>query len=291
MEEYYEKVLAQVLCKKYHELFDIAKKQFVLEEDESDFVGLDEWYVFNFQNPTTGRTMIEDYVLEHPNSEESVLNQSFRSIFDIRVEKNRMVVKDIFTKEDYILDSGLSSEEGLVSIRLVKTSDDTFDYFGECFTFEPLYKETIYKHIMNHYNQYVSAFGHVSFDVFLIKQGHLIYKMLTIINQLYDHQYSEEELQLFEGVYLYKMTDDALLDKLMELNLRIHPDEDDELVFRVYSEESVIAELELMNPKLHVLCNQQSHLDQMIEAIKPLLDESFVFLNAQILEIDSLLDD
>lgn len=291
VEQIFEDVLSEMVSEKHQKLFEVAQKQFVTEADESDFIGLDEWYVFHFRCPSSGKTTLETFLINEPQSDAKKLIKSFRSIFEVRIENEKTVLKDLFTKADFVLENALPHQESLVSLRLLLNENGEYASFGETYTFEPLYKETIFRHFMNHYNQYVSAYGHTRFETFLDLQGHLIYKMLTVINQLYDDQYTEEELELFEGVYLYNMSDDALIERLMTLAFVIEPDDEDENIYRLFSGEEMLAELELLKPKLHVLCNRSAHLQQVMKAFESVLDDQLVFASQQTVSLDAFLEE
>ncbi|MDH8678390.1 hypothetical protein QE109_09550 [Fusibacter bizertensis] len=274
---------------------DIAKQQFVLKDDQSDTDGFAEWLIFNYLHSETHQNMIDRFKLKQPLDENKeavaileALKKSQRSIFEVNLEHERVALKDIFTNDDFLLESGVSESTPLISARVISI-DNTHTVVGDIFELEVSFKESIKKYILDQYNQFTQSQGITPMDSFLDANGHLLYKVLDIVNQVEEENAYEDELNLYQSTYAYRCNKDELYELFMTLSLPVFADEEEEPILRVMEEDRILAEIEISNGQFYVLCNSPEHSKAMKKVIEPILRADIVFLKDEIFSLEDLL--
>lgn len=274
---------------------DIAKQQFVLKDDQSDTDGFAEWLIFNYLHSETHQNMIDRFKLKQPLDENKeavaileALKKSQRSIFEVNLEHERVALKDIFTNDDFLLESGVSESTPLISARVISI-DNTHTVVGDIFELEVSFKESIKKYILDQYNQFTQSQGITPMDSFLDANGHLLYKVLDIVNQVEEENAYEDELNLYQTTYAYRCNQDELYELFMTLSLPVFADDEDEPILRVMEEDRILAEIEISNGQFYVLCNSPEHSKVMKKVIEPILSTNIVFLKDEIFSLEDLL--
>lgn len=274
---------------------DIAKQQFVLKDDQSDTDGFAEWLIFNYLHSETHQNMIDRFKLKQPLDENKeavaileALKKSQRSIFEVNLEHERVALKDIFTNDDFLLESGVSESTPLISARVISI-DNTHTVVGDIFELEVSFKESIKKYILDQYNQFTQSQGITPMDSFLDANGHLLYKVLDIVNQVEEENAYEDELNLYQSTYAYRCNQDELYELFMTLSLPVFADEEEEPILRVMEEDRILAEIEISNGQFYVLCNSPEHSKAMKKVIEPILRADIVFLKDEIFSLEDLL--
>ena len=274
---------------------DIAKQQFVLKDDQSDTDGFAEWLIFNYLHSETHQNMIDRFKLKQPLDENKeavaileALKKSQRSIFEVNLEHERVALKDIFTNDDFLLESGVSESTPLISARVISI-DNTHTVVGDIFELEVSFKESIKKYILDQYNQFTQSQGITPMDSFLDANGHLLYKVLDIVNQVEEENAYEDELNLYQSTYAFRCNQDELYELFMTLSLPVFADEEEEPILRVMEEDRILAEIEISNGQFYVLCNSPEHSKAMKKVIEPILRADIVFLKDEIFSLEDLL--
>lgn len=290
LEMVYEDVLAFGIGPELKEDVAIANGLYIGDDELQEAQGFDEWYVFNYRSGQNGKSII-DLAAAHGVENALALKDSFRSFFEVSLQRECVYLKDIFTGEDYLLIEENMSEGSIVSLR-IGYSESLKGYVPICesYNFEPLYKEVIKKYVLAQYNEYVKEFGALSVNEFIQRTLKTIFKMHNIVNALYDELEVEEELLLHEATYAFTCSVDEILEQLEGLPFDLYVDEDESDIVRIIHDEVIIAELEVISPKLNVLCNSASHLNLLKKAIDALELSSLVFLKEETLTIDGVLN-
>lgn len=290
LEMVYEDVLAFGIGAELKEDVAIANALYIGDDDLQEAQGFDEWYIFNYRSAQNGKSII-DLAAEKGIDNALKLKDSFRSFFQVSLQRESVYIKDIFTGEDYLLIEENMSEGAIVSLR-IGYSETLNGYVPICesYNFEPLYKDVIKKYVMAQYNEYVKEFGPLSVNEFIQRTLKTIFKMHNIVNALYDELEVEEELLLHEATYAFTSSVDEIFEQLEGLPFDLYVDEEESDIIRIIHDEVIIAELEVMAPKLNVLCNNASHLKLMKKAIDALGLSSLIFLKEETLTIDGVLN-
>ena len=291
LDEIYNELYAYISLPIHETAFTNGKSIFVMNEDGSDTDGFAEWLIFNYRNTDQKRT-IDLFRLPSEDEMNSVLlnalKKSFRSIFDVKIERGQVYLKDIFTNDDYLVSSTLLEADRLVSARLI-TVDGENAIVGDTFEMDTFYLESVRKYLLDQYNQFVQTNGMMSLTDFLDLNGHLLYKVMTILTQVEEENSDSDELVLYQATYAFNCPMDILYDRLLNLSLPVFSDEDEEPILRVMKEDDIVAEIEITNGQFYVLCNNASHREMMHGVISEILDETIVFLKDDVFSLEDLL--
>lgn len=276
----------------HHNALKRAEKAFIVSEDFSDTNGFAEWFIFNYRDQVGGQRLIDKFIESNQEAKNTplllALGKSLRSLFEIRMERGKSIVKDIFTGEDYLLENALQETNLLLSARLVSIEHENH-LIGDIFEFDLEYRDTFKKIILENYNQTVNQYGPTPLSVFLDLNGHLLYKIMDIVHQVDEENAYDQELMLHQATYAYNCTTEELYDRLMTIKFPVYSDEDEEPILRVMEEDQIIAEIEITNSQIYVLCNNESHLNKMIEAMSSLISQDLVFLKSETFTLEELL--
>lgn len=289
LEELYNHLYEFAIKPEFKENLVLAEKRFVLNEDQTDTDGFAEWFIFNFKDPNTEKRLIDLYIASEDSKDLfKALKLSRRSLYEVRREHEKTAFKNIFTGEDYIIEKISLGNEQIVSARIVNF-DHQFYVVGDIFEMELQYKDSIKKYLLDQYNQYITVNGMTTLDDFFDYNGHLLFKVMGIINTISEENAYDDGLMLYQASYAYKCDKDKLYDQLMTLKYPVYADEDDEPILRVMNEDTILSEIEITNGLFYVLCNDERHLDIMLALIKPLLNEEIVFIKTETLTLEDIL--
>jgi len=295
LDSIYNELYEYAVLPQYRDLIKKAEKTFILNDDKTDTDGFAEWFIFNYRPEAGSKRLIDNYQLSQENSTDlmikealAAIKKSKRSLYEVRSEHDQAVLKDIFNNEDFVIENTIVEIDQLISGRIVVFEGKNY-LVGDIFEIELHYKESIVKYILDQYNQYTITYGMISLDGFLDINGHLIYKVMVILNSIDDENSFENELMLHQATYAFRCTSESLYEKFMTLHLPVFADEDDEPILRVMSEDTIVAEIEITNGQFYVLCNNEAHLNQMLEIMKPILSNEIVFMKTETYSLEDLL--
>ncbi len=289
-EELYTEFVEFAISDCYKPELEAAKRFFVNEKDESDITGFTEWFIFNYPLNSTGSTIIDEYFKSKPSAEVKLASESFRSIFEISTERDKFFLTDLITGDHYELNEPIQHTEGLYSLRLI-FDNHLYTVVGDIYEFDLLYKDSLKKYILDQYNQLTNIGNPIDLKTFVQEQNHLIYKLLNITDDVYEENITDESLLLYQTTYAYKMSNDALVELLLNFEIPVYPDEEDLGIYRVMLEDEILAEIEIFDQKLNVLCNNERHSVQVAELFKPLLSDSFIFIGSKTYTLEELLEE
>lgn len=292
LEELYNQLYTFAVDAKFKDLLATAEHTFVQNDDQSDTEGFAEWFIFNYRAPQSGERIIDQFI-PSDNGEDTVtllkaIKRSVRSLYEVRFEHEKAAFKDVFSGEDFIIENFMIGDGVLASARLV-TLEDKHYLIGDIFELELQYKDSIKKYVLDQYNQYTVAHGPTSLNDFFDLNGHLIYKVMGIVQSISEENAYDDVLLLHQATYAYKCSQDALYDLLMALEVPIYADDEDDQILRVMDEDSVLAEIEITNGMFYILCNDESHLKTMLALMKPILNENVVFVKTDTFTLEDML--
>lgn len=292
MENLYNQLYAFAVETKFKDRLKDAEKKFVQNDDHSDTDGFAEWFIFNYRDPETNEQIIDLYEVSDENDADRALikaiKDSRRSIFEIRLEHEKTAFKDIFSNEDYIVENFITGEGQLASARLIEFKGKYY-LIGDYFELELDYKDSIKKYLLDQYNQYTIVHGPMPLNDFFDLNGHLIFKVMGIIQNVSEENAFDEGLLLYQATYAFKCSMEALYEQLMRVELPVYADEEEEPILRVMDDDTILAEIEVTNGMFYVLCNDERHLNIMLDIIKPILDDSIVFVKSETFTLEDML--
>jgi hypothetical protein len=266
-----------------------AKRQYVANEDGSDIEGFNEWFIFSYIPDNAQLPLATQYAKLRKTPHAEAIAGSFRSVYDVSVDAVGFLLKDIFSRDTFRLDGAQPLDTGLMSLRIIDVSSSVF-FVGDVLYYDQAYMEIITKYILEQYNQHCSAYGPVDLKAFLMSQSMLIFKMSSIMSEIYEENSIDETYLLYQAVYAFRNTISECIEQLLELkDIVLISDEDDDTLLRVIQDDRILAELEFEGQFLNLLCNSEADRSYMQSLLKPMENESFVFIKAEVLTIDELL--
>ena len=292
MENIYNQLYAFAVGSRFKARLKDAEEKFVQNDDRSDTDGFAEWFIFNYRDPETNEQIINLFDEYNENdADKAIINaikNSRRSIFEIRTEHEKTAFKDIFTSDDYIIENFVTGEGQLASARLV-AFEGKYYLIGDYFELELEYKESIKKYLLDQYNQYTIVQGPTPLDVFFDLNGHLIFKVMGIIQNVSEENALDDGLLLYQATYAFNCGMEDLYDQLMKLEFPVYADEEEEPILRVMDDDIILAEIEITNGMFYVLCNDERHLETMLNMMKPILNEHIVFVKSETFTLEDML--
>ncbi|MBM7560729.1 hypothetical protein [Fusibacter tunisiensis] len=288
-ESIYTDVLAYALQERFKKDLELAKSTFLIKDDQSDFLGFTEWFVFHYPLKSSGKTIVQQMASEREDALLSALSHSYRSIFELKAENDKLYALDIFTGMHFQLQSAKLDPEMLYGLRLVE-NDGFYEVVGDELTFEKAHKSLIKRHVLDQFNKLNTLESPMSFESFIGTNAHILYKLYDVLDAVYEENMHDDIYELHQASFALKVSVDEWLDVLSESDLTIIPDEDDALIFRLYSQESLISELEFEEHKFNLLCNNESQLTYLIQLINTIADDKAIFLSQSKYLIEDLLE-
>ncbi len=157
-----EKLLFWALEEKRSNIVEHATGVFLKgSEQGKDLYGFNDWFVHDYRTEA-GKSLADLYKMDQSPSNEEIdalesISKSVFSAFERMPIKDKMVVKDLFTKSDYQLDEILDASS-LMLARIYRF--DGMNVIVEQPEFMPdEYKTLLVKGMLEKYNEYCSLFA------------------------------------------------------------------------------------------------------------------------------------
>lgn len=295
LEELVDKLLFWALEDERRDLVKHATDVFLKgSENGHDMQGFNDWFVHDYVNEE-GQSLSDLYMKDHDVDEQdrknlNIISNSVYSAFERLPIKDKMVVKDIFTKSDHTLQETFDIA-GVVVGRIYKI--DGKYYMADHKEFMPDdYKTLLVKGMLEKYNEYCSLFAPIQMDDFVKKHSLVLYRFLSIIDKTAtEHALDEEDYLVHQSTYVVKSQDEA--HKTLKVNEKFILSLDDKAgaVFKLVSGEhdNVIAEIVLADDRLEIECTTADALDYSKEITEQVLGENVAHLRDEVLNIDDLI--
>lgn len=288
-EEIYTNLLAYSIGNAYKKELEAAKEQFFIEEDQSDFIGFSEWFIFNYRISNTKQTIAQRYASEYNNETAMILSKSFRSIYELKDENNSQYLIDIFSGMHYKISECNLNMEMIHCLRLVE-ENGLFTVVGDDFEYDKIYKDVIKRYVLDRFNQLNTLEHPITLEEFLDLHNHLLFKLHDVLESIYEDNALEDAFELHQATFAVKSTRDKIIDLIDQTQIKLYADEDDQHVFKCLIEDEWVAEFEFVDQIMYVLCNNEGHLNYMLNLLKQISDEHLVFLTKNVLSVDELLE-
>lgn len=282
-EDIYEGLIEYAFSDTFKGTFKDAEELFKEKKEQINELGMTEWFIFSYKvAELNGKTIAQKFEIDMPTAERSALSSSRRSIYKIQ---DKEYLKDIFTNDVFKIQSPIHGEKGLLNARLALLEDVAF-IVGDLFEIDESFEESIKRTVYEAYNKYCSEATLLSMEDFIEKESLLIYNLSTVVAEAID-AFSEDDIaHVFEAVFAYRINLDELLDKINSLPYELYPDEDFENVYRIFSDNEVLAEFEIDSKTFNVLCLNEIRLDKLIGEME---SADIILLKKHMLTLDELL--
>ncbi len=256
--------------------------------------GFNDWFVHDYQDER-GQSLSDLYMQAHDLSEEDeemlkIIKSSVYSAFERLPIKDKMVVKDIFTKMDHTLQEAFDIS-GVVVSRVYKV--DGKHIMADHKEFMPdEYKKLLIKGMLEKYNEYCSLYAPIQMDAFVKKHSLVLYRFLSIIDKTAtEYALDDEDYLVHQSTYVVKNQQEAY--KALKVNEKFILSLDDKAgsVFKLVSGEhdTVIAEIVLADDRLEIECRTADELDYSKTVTEEVLGENVAHLRDEVLNIDDLI--
>lgn len=288
-EEVYTNLLEYSISDVFRNELEIAKKQFFIEEDQSDFMGFSEWFIFNYRLSGTDQTIAKKYGMKHQDETVLALSNSIRSIFELKEENDSLYLMDIFSGMHYKINQFALNTEMIHCLRIVE-ENGIYTIIGDDFEYDALYKDVIKRYVLDQFNHMNTLEQPMRLDTFLDLHNHLLFKLHDVLESIYEDNALEDAFDLHQASYAVKSSRDSIIDRMDQSQVTLYPDEDDSHVFKCLIEDEWIAEIEFVDHMMYVLCNNEGHLNYMINLLSTFSEEHLVFLARNVYSVEELLE-
>ena len=284
------------------EAMDIKNDAFLIEakeiyeqgiEDRAEGLFFSAFLTYHFKDKE-GKTLYEKYLEKHPESPLHLITEYRFGVYEVRNYPAGVGLKDIFTKQDFLIKGQDDLVEGDIMIsRIFSIGTDHFlseDYL----IFPSSYKETFVKGIMGKYNEYCQMNGIVNLDVFLNEQPLVLMKFVEILNEVEQESYeAEEDYLVYQSIFILQDTAAARKLMLEDEAFEVTLDEGGYLVARMTTdrgtdEENLIAEIVLDVNRIEIEALDEFRQNMAKEKVQNLFGEIAVHFKDEVVSMDDL---
>lgn len=290
-----DKLLFWALNEKRSDIVKHATEVFTKgSESEADMHGFNDWFVHDYRT-NDGKSIVDLYRAEHELAEGEIealksISESVYSAFERMPIKDKMVIKDLFTKSDYLLNEVFDA----ASVMLVRV----YKLEGKHVIVEPPefmsdeYKTLLVKGMLEKYNEYCRLYAPVQMDVFVKEHSLVLYRFLSIIdNTATEYALDDEDYVVHQSTYVIKNTPEAHGKLKVNENFILSLDDEAGAVFKIVTgeHEDVVAEIVLADDRLEIECTTAEALEYSKNVIEEILGENATHLRDEVLNIDDLI--
>jgi hypothetical protein len=282
-------------------LFFLSKKEngFIINSGREDFgvkdefsvpKGFFEWLVHDYK---INDKYILDILKENKEIDPEVykgIKDSYISVFDIIKTKNNVILKDIFSGNDFKLLEDLNIDDGGILLTRVYPYKDGY-LLLENQSYSESFKTTFKKSILEKYNEYCAVYEPMDIEEFIKSKSLLVYKFYEVVENVIEADQDQEDLYVYQGTFMIQDMD-KFNDIIKGLDYIKFDDEyESERIYKVYDDSatSILAEMVITLKKIEIECSSKDYLD----AVCQMLDESFansiVHVKNEVLSIDDIL--
>ncbi len=263
-------------------------------DSDQEMIGFNDWFVHDYRT-SDGNSLSALYIEANNSLDEEkelllAVEKSVYSAFDRMPIKDKMVIKDLFTKVDYQVENNFTAG-GVMLARIYKLDGKHLLLdLPEFLTDE--YKTTLIKGMLEKYNEYCRLFAPIQMDVFVKKHSQVLYRFLNIIeNTATEYALVDEDFTVHQSTYVTKKMDQVFELMKNDENFTLALEDAAGSVFKLVSPEhgDVIAEIVLADDRLEIECTTAEALEYSKEAIEDILKEKMTHLRDEVLNIDDLI--
>lgn len=290
-----DKLLFWALDEKRSDIVKHATEVFLKGADsQTEMQGFNDWFIHDYRTKEN-KSIADLYIKEEKPSEEEVkllevLSNSVYSAFERIAVKDKMIVKDLFTKLDYQLDE--TFETSSVMLVRIYTLGNKHSLVEPPEFLPDEYKSMLVKGMLEKYNEYCRLYAPMQMEAFVKEFSLVLYRFLNIIDNTASEQaLDEDEFIVHQSVYIIKNSADAHALMKNNKNFILSLDDEAGAVFKLVTGEhqDIVAELVLADDRLEIECTSANALDYSKEVIEELLDENAAHLKDEVLNIDDLI--
>lgn len=266
-------VYTEVLPKIEDAFLGVQYRRFTEGIPDITLRGFNEWLVLD----ATAAVQMPDY----PETVVQALYASRKSIYQAVADG----FQDIFTKALYPSGGQAFQENVLISGRLASL-EGTHILIGDWEEIHPEHHPALVRYVLDQYNVHVRSNGPMELDAFIQSHPLLLYRASGMLEAI---EVPEEVLIVYQDEYVSDGSLECFFDETVFEGLSVTPVPEEPGVYRVLSGHSILAEIEIAQNHLFVLCNTAPEIEQMRRAFEPFLTEHLVLMRKDVLTLDELL--
>ena len=288
IEAQYELLFEFAVSPQFRKAYEYAEDIFTSERPSDDLLGFAEWFMFNYEIMDQAKTISEIFATEEPIDVRIKMSQSYRSIFKIYKENEKVYLKDIFTNEALLLGHELFVESGLLNARIMILDHEAY-IIGDLFEIDASFEDAVKKAVFEAYNKFCIDNDLIKIEEFINKENRMLYNIAAIIHETIEENMIDDDYTVHEALFAYKCSYDELVEFFLKLPYSLQADEDDEFVYSLILDEDIVGEIEIVKQTFTILCLTEHVLQKIIENIDLLNDENIIFMKSHMLTLDELL--
>ena len=288
-EALYDDLLIYAVSETYTSELEAAKTLYLDLDDQDDGLGFAEWFVFNNPIRTRGKRIVELFASQSQHALASDLSKSYRSFFQILQHGESFQLQDLMTLKVYQLNHEPLEKSGIMCTRIIPHGLG-YDMIGDDYYLDLTYGDIIKKHLLTQYNDFVTITEPIAFEDFLRTHGQLIFQLIHTLSDIQTDNYADEDdYTLHQAVYITNVSKNDAINAIMQSGLPLIQEDDEFDVYRVSTDEGTMAEIEWVDQKILILCNQAKPLSDLMTHFKTHLSQVLHFVNQEVLTLDDLL--
>jgi len=263
-------------------------------ESDVEMLGFNDWFVHDYRdknNKSIAKLYIED---KQPSADEikilTAVETSVYGAFDRMPIKDKMVLKDMFTKLDYQLENNF--EAGSVMLVRIYKIDGKHMILDLPEFLPQEYQSTLVKGMLEKYNEYCRLFSPIQMEVFVKTHSQVLYRFLNIIdNTAAEFALDEEDFVVHQSTFVTKNMSEAHEILKNNKNFILALDDAAGAVFKLITGEhqDVVAEIVLADDRLEIECTSAESLEFSKDQIADVLSDYVTHLRDDVLNLDDLL--
>jgi hypothetical protein len=289
-----EKLLILTTNKRYLEEIHTGEEMFINALPEGTVkIGFNDWLILDYSFENGGSFIDELFASGNLSDDEKILLNSIKnsifSVFTVMESERHTFIKDVFTREDYLIENISDIDRNPIIARVIKYNKknyiiDTINDWAE------ESEKSIRKSIYEKYNEFCSKFQNISIDEFIKKNPIAIYKYLMIYKDIEMKSVFQDE-EFFLHVATYNIVNkDIFNDSIAKSkNIIFQTDDYKNDIYELYIDDMILCEIEVINDNFEIECrNKEDLIDAMIE-IDKVFDKNVIKLKEEILNVEDLI--
>lgn len=218
------------------------------------------------------------------------IKNSYISVFNIIKTKNNVILKDIFTGNDFRLLEDLNiDDEGILLTRVYPYKDGYLLLENQAYA--DSFKSTFKKSILEKYNEYCAVYEPMDIEEFIKSKSLLVYKFYEVVENVIEEEHNHDDYYVYQGTFMIQDMD-KFNDIIKKLDFVKFDDEfDSERIYSVYdsSISNILAEMVIKLKTIEIECSAKEYLDTVCQMLEEAFESSIVHVKNEVLSIDDIL--
>ena len=214
---------------------------------------------------------------------------SILSVFKVFELERYTYIKDVFTKEDYMIENMMDIDRNPIIARVITYKKKNFiiEVVNE---WAEESEDSIRKSIYEKYNEYCSKIKNTEINEFLRKNAIIIYKYLMIYKDIKIKSVFQDE-EFFLHLATYSIINMDMFNKSINEseNIVFQTDEYDNDIYELSMENVVICEIEVISNNFEIQCRNNEDLVESMNEIDRIFKNSIVKLKEEVLNVEDLI--